>query len=290
MNVDIDQRSGFCFGVVHAIKAAENALSGSGEVYCLGDIVHNNLEVERLKKLGLKIIDHEQFRNLKNTTVLVRAHGEPPSTYQTAKENNIRIIDATCPIVLNLQRKIRSVSEETDKNKGQIVIYGKEGHAEVVGLKGQAPGRVIVVRDIDDLDRIDFSKPVRFFAQTTQNHERFLLLQDEIARRMRDACNGSEIDFEAYDSICRKVSNRASEIVEFAEKHDVVVFASDKKSSNGKYLYEICKSANPSTYFVSSPDELNPEWFRGAGSTGICGATSTPLWVMEEIRKRIIAL
>ncbi len=289
MVVEIDPKSGFCFGVVHAIRAAESSLSEADEVYCLGDIVHNNMEVERLKKMGLRIIDLDDFEMLKDKTVLIRAHGEPPGTYETARKNNIRIIDATCPIVLNLQRRIKNVYLDMENVDGQIVIFGKENHAEVIGLKGQAPDRVIVIGKIEDLDKIDFRKPVRFFAQTTQNHDQFLYLQQGIIDRMKQIDSDEEYDFMAFDSICRKVSNRADELSQFVMSYDVVVFAGDPKSSNGKYLFEVCKAYNPSTYLVSKVDDLQPEWFSGVARVGICGGTSTPLWLMEEIKKRIIA-
>jgi 4-hydroxy-3-methylbut-2-en-1-yl diphosphate reductase len=285
MIVEIDEKSGFCFGVVHAIKAAERALGQAEQVYCLGDIVHNSKEVERLASQGLKVINHREFSELKNCQVLIRAHGEPPETYRIAKENGITLIDATCPIVLNLQRRIRNVSEETRHDNVQIVIFGKEGHAEVIGLKGQSPGRVIVISGERDLDKIDFSRPVRFFSQTTQNHPEFIRLRDEIEQQM--SALRSPSDFEAYDSICRKVSNRAPEIAAFASRHDVIIFASDPNSSNGTYLFSIAAAANPRSYFVTGADDLNPEWFTGVERVGICGATSTPQWVMEEIRERI---
>jgi len=286
MIVEIDDRSGFCFGVVHAIKAAEKALGQAEQVYCLGDIVHNSKEVERLARQGLKVIDHQEFALLKNCQVLIRAHGEPPETYRIAKENGITLIDATCPIVLNLQRRIRNVSEETEQKNGQIVIFGKEGHAEVIGLKGQSPGRVIVISGAPDLGKIDYSRPVSFFSQTTQNHPEFIRLRDEIEQRI--AANASTSDFQAYDSICRKVANRAPEIAAFAARHEVIIFASDPNSSNGTYLFSIAAAANPRSYFVTGADDLNPEWFTGVERVGICGATSTPQWVMEEIRERVL--
>lgn len=286
MIVEIDERSGFCFGVVHAIKAAENALGLADEVYCLGDIVHNSKEVERLSAQGLQVINHEEFSKLKNCRVLIRAHGEPPETYRIAQENNITLLDATCPIVLNLQRRIRNASNDTEEDQGQIVIFGKEGHAEVIGLKGQSPGRVIVISGENDLEKIDYTRPVRFFAQTTQNHPEFLRLRDAIEQRMVESDAAG--DFQAFDSICRKVANRAPEVAAFAKRYDVVIFASDPNSSNGTYLYGVVKSANSRAHFVTGADDIDPAWLQGAERVGICGATSTPQWVMEEIKERIL--
>lgn len=290
MRVEIDKNSGFCFGVVRAIESAENELKESDELLCLGDIVHNCMEVKRLKNSGLKIINHEQFKKLKNRKVLIRAHGEPPETYSIARKNNITLVDASCPIVISLQKKIRKGAEEIKSKDGQIVIYGKDGHAEVVGLKGHAGESTVVVSNTDDLDKIDFSRPVRFYSQTTQNLQQFEELKSEIIRRMTEQNNNSEeIDFKTYDTICRRVSNRAPELENFARKHDVVIFASDRKSSNGKYLFGICRSANSRTHFVANADDLKREWFMDAHSAGICGATSTPFWVMDEIRKKILS-
>lgn len=290
MLVDIDIKSGFCFGVVHAIEAAEAELEQSGELLCLGDIVHNSMEVERLKSKGLRIIDHEKFKTLRNCKILIRAHGEPPETYMIAKENNIELIDASCPIVLTLQGKIRKGYDEIKSKGGQIVIYGKDGHAEVVGLKGHSGNKAIIINNSSDIEQIDFSKPVRFYAQTTQNPAKFQELSNEIEHRMKSALEkNNKIDFKAFDSICRRVSNRAPELEAFVVDYDVVIFASDSKSSNGKYLFEICKAANPKTYFAGSIEELQPEWTKDAARVGVCGATSTPRWVMEGIRDRILS-
>lgn len=290
MIVEIDKNSGFCFGVVRAIESAENELKESDELLCLGDIVHNCMEVKRLKNSGLKTIKHEQFKKLKNRKVLIRAHGEPPETYSVAVKNNITLVDATCPIVISLQKKIRKGSEEIKSKGGQIVIYGKDGHAEVVGLKGHAGESVVIVSDSDDLHKIDFSRPVRFYSQTTQNPEQFEALKNEIIKGMKEHNEASEeIDFKAFNTICHRVSNRAPELESFVSRHDVIIFASDKKSSNGKYLFEICLMANPNTHFVTGANDLKDEWLKGAESVGICGATSTPLWVMKEIRKKILS-
>lgn len=280
MNVTVDANSGFCFGVVYAIQMAEQQLEQHGELYCLGDIVHNNMEVERLSNKGLKIIDHQQLKNLSNTRVLIRAHGEPPETYKTAIENNIELIDASCPVVLKLQNRIRSGYEEL--GEGQIVVYGKEGHAEVNGLVGQTRGEALIVNSLEDLDKIDYSRPVRLFSQTTQPTDGFRAMREEIARRMKAAGN-DDIEFEANDTLCRQVSNREPQLIEFSKRHNVILFVSGKKSSNGKVLYNVCKSVNPRTYFVSTWEEVDSEWFNEDDSIGICGATSTPMWLMEEI-------
>ncbi|MFO7722512.1 MAG: 4-hydroxy-3-methylbut-2-enyl diphosphate reductase, partial [Bacteroidales bacterium] len=238
----------------------------------------------------LKVITHEQFRRMRDCRVLIRAHGEPPETYQIARENNITLIDASCPIVLNLQRKIRGGCDEVRDKHGQIVIFGKEGHAEVIGLKGQVSCRVIIIGNMKDLDKIDYSKPVRFYAQTTQKPNEFALLRDEIAKRLTEnAAHPDDIDFKAFDSICRRVSNREPELAIFAKSHDVIIFASDHKSSNGNFLFSVCKAANPASYFVETVEEVDMAWIRDAHKIGICGATSTPSWVMEEIRNKIRA-
>lgn len=288
MNVTIDANSGFCFGVVYAIQMAEDELDARGELYCLGDIVHNNMEVERLTAKGLKIIDHEQLRNLRDTKVLIRAHGEPPETYKIAIENNIELIDASCPVVLKLQNRIRNGYEQI--GEGQIVVYGKEGHAEVNGLAGQTNGNAIIADNIADLDKVDFTKPIRFFSQTTQPTDGYKAMREEIVRRVREAGNDENLFFEANDTLCRQVSNREPQLIEFSKHHDVIVFVSGKKSSNGKVLHDVCKSVNPRTYFVSTWEEVNPEWFRTTDSVGICGATSTPMWLMEEIAEKLKTL
>ena len=285
MNVTIDANSGFCFGVVYAIQMAEDELNASGQLYCLGDIVHNNMEVERLEAKGLKIIDHDQLRQLHDTKVLIRAHGEPPETYKIAIENNIELIDASCPVVLKLQNRIRNGYEHL--GEGQIVVYGKEGHAEVNGLVGQTNGKAIIANSIDDLGQIDFNRPIQFFSQTTQPTEGFRAMRDEIVKRIKDAGKDEVEYFESNDTLCRQVSNREPQLLEFAKAHDVIIFVSGKKSSNGKVLYDVCKSVNPSTYFVSVWEEVQPEWLSSAENVGICGATSTPMWLMEEIATHI---
>ena len=283
MQIVIDENSGFCFGVVYAIQMAEDELDAGGNLYCLGDIVHNDLEVERLRKKGLKIISHEDLKNLRDCKVLIRAHGEPPETYQTAIENNIELIDASCPVVLKLQHRIKS-SYDGMEEEGQIVIYGQPGHAEVNGLKGQTNDNAIIITTEEDLDKIDYSKPVTLFSQTTKSTEGFYKMKSLIQERA--AKLGNEL-IDANDTICRQVSNRDPKLKEFSKKYDVIIFVSGKKSSNGKVLYKVCKEENENTYFISGPEELQPEWFQGKNSVGICGATSTPMWLMEQVADEI---
>lgn len=285
MNVTIDENSGFCFGVVYAIQMAEDELDSKGHLYCLGDIVHNNMEVERLESKGLEIINHDQLKQLSNTKVLIRAHGEPPETYRIAQDNNIELIDASCPVVLKLQNRIRTGSSQPDDS--QIVVYGKEGHAEVNGLVGQTNGKAIIANSIDDLNQVDFNRPIRFFSQTTQPTEGFREMRDEIIERIRAAGNDENTFLESNDTLCRQVSNREPQLAEFAKKHDVIIFVSGKKSSNGKVLYQVCKKVNPRSYFISEWSELNSYWLNDSDSIGICGATSTPMWLMEDIAKKL---
>lgn len=287
MQVTIDSQSGFCFGVVYAIEVAERELRESNKLYCLGDIVHNNMEVSRLKEKGLVIISHEELEKIHHAKVMIRAHGEPPDTYRIALANNIELVDASCPIVLNLQNEIRKGSEEMDGKNGQIVIYGKEGHAEVNGLRGQTLGNAIIVGDESDLDRIDYTRPVRLYAQTTKSVEGFQKIVRLIGERMSKISPELEPDFRWSDSICRQVSNRSSQLRDFAKQFDVIIFVSGMKSSNGMILFEVCKQVNSRTYLVSSPEELEASWFRDASGVGVCGATSTPMWLMEEVGSRI---
>ncbi len=286
MKVTIDPHSGFCFGVVYAIQMAEEELERSGKLYCLGDIVHNNMEVERLKSKGLEIIDHEQLKKLSGCKVLIRAHGEPPETYQIALKNNIDLIDASCPVVLKLQNRVRTSFEDVEINDGQIVIYGEQGHAEVNGLVGQTEGKAIIVKTEEDLVKIDFKKPVYFFSQTTKSTKGFeamkKLIEDRIGAQQNSSLKPEEL-FESNDTICRQVSNREPQLKIFSKEYDAIVFVSGKKSSNGKALYDVCKSANPKSYFVSDVDEIQSNWFENLNSVGICGATSTPMWLMEKV-------
>ena len=279
MKVEIDQNSGFCFGVVYAIEMAEDHLNEHGNLYCLGDIVHNDEEVSRLKAKGLTIINHDDLASLKNVTVLIRAHGEPPETYKTALKNNITLIDASCPVVLKLQNRVRTAFDE----ENQIVILGKPGHAEIIGLTGQTLDQAIIITTFEDLDKLDYSKPISFFSQTTKSTRFFYELKAEIEKRM-------EAHFKANDTICRQVSNREPELRKFAPQYDLVIFVAGEKSSNGKVLFGVCKEENPNTHFISSSDQLDPAWFSNVESVGICGATSTPMWLMEEVAEKIRAI
>lgn len=276
--VEIDPQSGFCFGVVYAIEMAEDFLDEHGSLYCLGDIVHNDREVARLQAKGLKIITHDDLQHLHDTTVLIRAHGEPPSTYELAIRNRITLVDASCPVVLKLQNRVRKAYDDAE----QIVIYGKHGHAEVNGLVGQTHGEATVVMTPEELDGLDLSRPIALFSQTTKSTASFYALAQELRNR------GATV--EANDTICRQVSNREPQLARFAPQHDVVVFVAGKKSSNGKVLFEVCRSVNPNTYFVSDASELDPAWFVGAQRVGICGATSTPQWLMEDVKQAVEAL
>ncbi len=286
MNIEIDPGSGFCFGVVYAIQQAEDELENKNELYCLGDIVHNGVEVERLEKKGLKTISKEQLKDLRNCKVLIRAHGEPPDTYKIALKNNIELIDASCPVVLRLQTNIKKGFDETKHVNGQVVIFGKHGHAEVNALVGQTGGKAIVVSSKDDLDKIDFNKPVTIFSQTTMRLNAYEEINREIKRRIIQT-QKSDKNLMTNDTICRQVSNRDKKVRQFAKKHDIIIFVSGKKSSNGKMLYSICKEVNERTYFVADNDEIDFNWFKPTDSVGICGATSTPGWLMEKISKKI---
>jgi len=288
MKINIDPNSGFCFGVVYAIQMAEDELDRSGKLYCLGDIVHNGEEVDRLKTKGLEIINHEQLAELKDCKVLIRAHGEPPSTYQLALKNNIELIDASCPVVLKLQHRVKTSFEDILINGGQIVIYGQPGHAEVNGLMGQTNGKAIIVFSEEDLDAIDYSKPVHFFSQTTKSTAGFEKMERLIQERFL-AHKGSleEGDFISNDTLCRQVSNREPQLKKFSAANDVIIFVSGKKSSNGKALFSVCKATNPKSYFISNAGELDRDWFNEATTVGIAGATSTPMWLMEKVAAEI---
>lgn len=279
--VEIDKGSGFCFGVVTAIRKAEEELDKTGHLYCLGDIVHNSNEVERLQAKGLVTITHEELKKLHNVKVLLRAHGEPPETYEIARLNNIEIIDATCPVVLQLQKRIHATYNNSHNGKPQIVIYGKIGHAEVNGLVGQTNGEAIVVEDINSLDKIDFSRDIYLYSQTTKSLQGFKAMVDEISKRK----GGS--GFESYDTICRQVANRIPKIREFARTHELILFVCGSKSSNGKILFAECRSANPESYQITNASEINPEWLKGKELIGICGATSTPMWLMNEVKDAV---
>jgi|TARA_B100000809_G_scaffold35114_1_gene30725 4-hydroxy-3-methylbut-2-enyl diphosphate reductase len=290
MKVTIDKYSGFCFGVVYAIEMAEAELSKTGKLYCLGDIVHNNMEVDRLNDMGLEIINHQDLDELKDCKVLIRAHGEPPETYHTAIKNNIQLLDASCPVVLKLQHNIKEGYEEINKIDGQIIIFGKEGHAEVQGLLGQTDGKAIIVACATDLDKVDFSAPIYMYSQTTKSPKAFADLQEEIRKRKEKAGNSESVKFIVNDTLCRQVSGREPQLKEFAKENDVVVFVSGKKSSNGKMLFQSCLKENPNSYFVSEEKEIKEEWFNPNSQVGICGATSTPRWLMENVAKNILQL
>jgi 4-hydroxy-3-methylbut-2-enyl diphosphate reductase len=290
MKVTIDKYSGFCFGVVYAIEMAEVELSRTGKLYCLGDIVHNNMEVDRLNNMGLEIINHQDLKELKDCKVLIRAHGEPPETYHTAIKNNIQLLDASCPVVLKLQHNIKEGYEEINKIDGQIIIFGKEGHAEVQGLLGQTDGEAIIVACATDLDKVDFSAPIYMYSQTTKSPKAFADLQEEIRKRKEKAGSSESVKFIVNDTLCRQVSGREPQLKEFAKENDVVIFVSGKKSSNGKMLFQSCLKENPNSYFVSEEKEIKEEWFHPNSQVGICGATSTPRWLMENVAKNILQL
>ena len=280
--VEIDKDSGFCFGVVNAINNAEKELLRDKELYCLGDIVHNSQEVARLREKGLNTINHQDLEAMRNRKVLLRAHGEPPSTYQIAGQNNIQIIDATCPVVLRLQKKIQKQYRNSDLDCSQIVIFGKIGHAEVNGLVGQTEGKAIVIEKKADIERLDFTKDIYLFSQTTMSLDDFQEIVREIQLRL-----SSTVSFLYFDTICRQVANRMSNIREFASRHDLVLFVAGKKSSNGKVLLNEARNANPNTYLISGPDEIDMNWLANINSVGICGATSTPKWLMEEVAEHL---
>ena len=291
MKVEIDKKSGFCFGVQNAVEIAEEALMLGERVFSLGPIVHNDKEVERLSSLGLVSIDHERFRELKNCKVLIRAHGEPPETYTTAEENNITIIEATCPIVKKLQSAIRLTWEKIKKDNGQIVIFGKPGHAEVVGLLGQTDNEGILISNPSDTDKIDFSRPVALFSQTTMDLSEFNSIKKLIYNKMKEHGVLDPVQYLLVkNTVCGQVSNREPDLRAFAREHDIVIFVSGKESSNGRMLYSICKSVNPDTHFVSSSEEIEKSWFDGKRSAGICGATSTPKWLIENIRDFVLTI
>ena len=284
VNIEIDSGSGFCFGVTTAIRKAEEELAKSNMLYCLGDIVHNGQECERLKKMGLITINHEEFARLHDVKVLLRAHGEPPETYELAKANNIEIIDATCPVVLRLQQRIKREFDNTsDSNNKQIVIYGKNGHAEVLGLVGQTRGQAIVIENLSEVNRLDFNKDIRLYSQTTKSLDEFRQIVAYIKEHI-----SPDASFEYYDTICRQVANRMPNIQTFASNHDLILFVCGRKSSNGKILFQECKKVNPKTFLIDQPEEIDRKMLEGATSIGICGATSTPKWLMEECKKVIL--
>lgn len=281
VQIEIDDGSGFCFGVTTAIRKAEEELAAGKTLYCLGDIVHNGMECERLRSMGLITINHDELKALHDVKVLLRAHGEPPETYEIARRNNIEIIDATCPVVLQLQRRIK---REYDSNPdAQIVIFGKPGHAEVLGLVGQTNSKAIVIAGIDDAKALDFNRDIYLYSQTTKSLDEFHRIIDYIQEHI-----SLEATFRSFDTICRQVANRMPNISSFAKRHDLILFVCGRKSSNGKVLFNECRSVNPNSHLIEGPDEIKREWIEGIDTIGICGATSTPKWLMERCRDRII--
>lgn len=281
VQIEIDDGSGFCFGVTTAIRKAEEELAAGKTLYCLGDIVHNGMECERLRSMGLITINHDELKALHDVKVLLRAHGEPPETYEIARRNNIEIIDATCPVVLQLQRRIK---REYDSNPdAQIVIFGKPGHAEVLGLVGQTNSKAIVIAGIEDAKALDFSRDIYLYSQTTKSLDEFHRIIDYIQEHI-----SPDATFMSFDTICRQVANRMPNISSFAKRHDLILFVCGRKSSNGKVLFNECRSVNPNSHLIEGPDEIKREWIEGIDTIGICGATSTPKWLMERCRDRII--
>jgi len=287
MDVTIDQKSGFCFGVVYAIEMAEEILKKDHKLYCLGDIVHNNKEVDRLNNLGLEIINHDQLESLSDCKVLIRAHGEPPSTYEIALKNDIELLDASCPVVLKLQHQIKEGYEQIKNINGQVIIFGKEGHAEVTGLVGQTDGKAIIVTTEEDLKKVDFDKPIYIYSQTTKSPAAFQNIINNIKDRLSSDGKSDELKFVVHDTLCRQVSGREPQLKQFSIDNDVIIFVSGTKSSNGKMLYSSCKDENKQSYFISDVNEIREDWFKNISSVGICGATSTPRWLMEEVAEFI---
>ncbi len=278
--IEIDSGSGFCFGVTTAIRKAEEELAGGNALYCLGDIVHNGMECERLKQMGLVTINHDEMAKLHDVKVLLRAHGEPPETYALARQNNIEIIDATCPVVLQLQRRIKRKYDEAPD--AQIVIFGKPGHAEVLGLVGQTGGKARVIHHFDDVKSLDFGRDIYLYSQTTKSLDEFHRIIEYIQAHI-----SPKAVFKSYDTICRQVANRMPNVSSFASRHDLVLFVCGRKSSNGRVLFNECRRVNPNSHLIEGPDEIKLEWLDGASTIGICGATSTPKWLMEKCLEAI---
>lgn len=283
MKIEIDKYAGFCFGVTKAIQNAENLSKEAQGIYCLGQIVHNAKEEDRLKKLGMITINHSNIKEISNKKMLIRAHGEPPATYKLAKSNNVEIIDATCPVVLNLQKKIKEKYNENPNN--QIVIFGKKGHAEVNGLVGQTNGKALVISNIKEANNIDINKPVFLFSQTTSNYQEYCRIETYLKEKSISTY-GNIDNITVFQTICPSVKNRIPRLREFCQNKELILFVSDYNSSNGNMLFEVCKNANSESYFVTSPDELEKKWFKNKTSVGISGATSTPLWLMEQVKKK----
>jgi len=285
LKIEIDNGSGFCFGVTTAIQKAEEELAKGTQLYCLGDIVHNGMECERLRQMGLITIDHEQMASLHDVKVLLRAHGEPPSTYELARRNHIEIIDATCPVVLKLQQRIKKQYDSNEVQSSQIVIFGKKGHAEVLGLVGQTHSDAIVIEKFDEVAKLDFSRDIYLYSQTTKSLDEFHRIIEYIQSHI--APNAT---FRSFDTICRSVANRMPNISQFAARHDLILFVCGRKSSNGRVLFNECLRVNPNSHLIEGPEEIAPEWLKGIGSVGICGATSTPKWLMEQCRDALAQL
>ena len=290
LQIEIDSGSGFCIGVTTAIQKAEEELAKGTQLYCLGDIVHNGMECERLREMGLVTIDHEQMARLHDATVLLRAHGEPPETYEMARRNNIEIIDATCPVVLQLQKRIKkqyetSLTDNISPQTSQIVIFGKKGHAEVLGLVGQTHSDAIVIESFEEVTKLDFSRDIFLYSQTTKSLDEFHRIIEYIQQHISPLAT-----FKSFDTICRSVANRMPNISQFAAKHDLILFVCGRKSSNGKVLYNECLRVNPNTHLVEDPEEIDPSWLTDIQTVGICGATSTPKWLMEQCRDAIVAM
>jgi 4-hydroxy-3-methylbut-2-enyl diphosphate reductase len=286
MTIEIDKHAGFCFGVRRAVEMAEKALAMEGMLYCLGDLVHNEKELERLHKLGLKTIDHETFKTLRNCRVLIRAHGEPPETYHIAKQNNIELIGATCPVVLKLQNKVEKAYLEMTEKEGQVLIFGKKDHAEVIGLNGQTGYNAIIIEKDEDLNNIDFTKPIHLFAQTTKDKHDYALLIEKIKKVVAER-GASVNEVKCTQSVCNHVSGRVPHLQEFCNRFNIVLFVSSPKSSNGRVLYEECRLINKNTHFITGYEDIKPEWFNKIDSVGITGATSTPVWLMEQVAEKV---
>lgn len=290
MHISIDRKAGFCTGVKRAIHKAEEELSASGSLYCLGQIVHNEQEEHRLCAMGLKVIDHDQYRKLKDVKVLIRAHGEPPETYRIAKQNNIALIDASCPVVLNLQKKIKNAFETGKAEQTQVVIYGRKNHPEVIGLNGQIDFKALVIEDAEDVEKIDLSRPVCLFAQTTKNKSVYQQIISSIEQQKTKLERGGDLHFSASNSICGQVSNRDENLGDFAKKNDVVVFVGGAHSSNGHYLFSICKKQNPDSHYIGGPEMIEASWFENKIRIGVTGATSTPEWLLKSTASAIAKL
>ena len=285
LKIEIDNGSGFCFGVTTAIQKAEEELVKGTQLYCLGDIVHNGMECERLRQMGLITIDHEQMASLHDVKVLLRAHGEPPSTYELARRNHIEIIDATCPVVLKLQQRIKKQYDSNEVQSSQIVIFGKKGHAEVLGLVGQTHSDAIVIEKFDEVAKLDFSRDIYLYSQTTKSLDEFHRIIEYIQSHI-----APEATFRSFDTICRSVANRMPNISQFAARHDLILFVCGRKSSNGRVLFNECLRVNPNSHLIEGPEEIIPEWLNGIGTVGICGATSTPKWLMEQCRDALTVI